>query len=72
MSEMRYSLKEPNGSLMPETGTKNFRAHGASCLNRFTSAVEVANLAVYLCGEGASGTTGAAMKVDGGVVNQIM
>jgi hypothetical protein len=27
---------------------------------------------VYLCGAGASGTTGAAMRVDGGVVNQIM
>jgi NAD(P)-dependent dehydrogenase (short-subunit alcohol dehydrogenase family) len=43
-----------------------------SLLKRFTSAEEVANLAVYLCGEGASGTTGAAMRVDGGVVNQIM
>jgi NAD(P)-dependent dehydrogenase (short-subunit alcohol dehydrogenase family) len=43
-----------------------------SLLKRFTSAEEVANLAVYLCGEGASGTSGAAMRVDGGVVNQIM
>ena len=43
-----------------------------SLLRRFTSAEEVANLAVYLCGEGASGTTGAALRVDGGVVNQIM
>jgi NAD(P)-dependent dehydrogenase (short-subunit alcohol dehydrogenase family) len=43
-----------------------------SLLKRFTSAEEVANLAVYLCGEGASGTTGAALRVDGGVVNQIM
>jgi NAD(P)-dependent dehydrogenase (short-subunit alcohol dehydrogenase family) len=43
-----------------------------SLIKRFTSADEVANLAVYLCGEGASGTSGAAMRVDGGVVNQIM
>jgi NAD(P)-dependent dehydrogenase (short-subunit alcohol dehydrogenase family) len=48
----------------------NFRP--TSLLKRFTSAEEVANLAVYLCGEGASGTTGAALRVDGGTVNQIM
>lgn len=43
-----------------------------SLLKRFTSAEEVASLALYLCGEGASGTTGAALRVDGGTVNQIM
>ena len=43
-----------------------------SLLKRFTSADEVANLGVYLCSEAASGTSGAAMRVDGGVVNQIM
>ncbi len=48
----------------------NFRP--TSILKRFTSAEEVANLAVYLCGAGASATTGAALRADGGVVNQIM
>jgi NAD(P)-dependent dehydrogenase (short-subunit alcohol dehydrogenase family) len=48
----------------------NFRP--TSLLRRFTSAQEVANLAVYLCGEGASATTGAALRADGGAVNQIM
>ena len=43
-----------------------------SLLKRFASAEEVANLAVYLCSPAASATTGAAMRVDGGVVNQIM
>jgi NAD(P)-dependent dehydrogenase (short-subunit alcohol dehydrogenase family) len=43
-----------------------------SLVKRFASAEEVANLAVYLCGAGASATTGAALRVDGGVVNQIM
>lgn len=43
-----------------------------SLLKRFTSAEEIANLAVYLCGAGASATTGAALRADGGVVNQIM
>jgi NAD(P)-dependent dehydrogenase (short-subunit alcohol dehydrogenase family) len=43
-----------------------------SLIKRFASVEEVANLAVYLCGEGASATSGAALRVDGGVVNQIM
>jgi len=43
-----------------------------SLLRRFTSAEEVANLAVYLCGAGSSATTGAALRADGGAVNQIM
>lgn len=49
---------------------KTFRP--TSLLRRFTSAEEVANLAVYLCATGASATSGAALRVDGGVVNQIM
>lgn len=43
-----------------------------SLLARFTSAQEVADAALYLCSERASATTGAAMRVDGGTVNQIM
>jgi NAD(P)-dependent dehydrogenase (short-subunit alcohol dehydrogenase family) len=49
---------------------KTFRP--TSILKRFTSAQEVANLALYLCGEVSSATTGAALRADGGVVNQIM
>jgi NAD(P)-dependent dehydrogenase (short-subunit alcohol dehydrogenase family) len=48
----------------------NFRP--TSLIRRFTAADEVAALGVYLCSEAASGTSGAAMRVDGGVVNQIM
>jgi NAD(P)-dependent dehydrogenase (short-subunit alcohol dehydrogenase family) len=43
-----------------------------SLLKRFTSAEEVANLVVYVCGEGSSATSGAALRAEGGVVNQIM
>ncbi|MBM3393910.1 MAG: SDR family oxidoreductase [Betaproteobacteria bacterium] len=43
-----------------------------SITRRIADADEVANLAVYLCGAGASATTGAALRVDGGIVNQIM
>ena len=40
----------------------------SSLLGRPTSPEEVANLVVYLCTPAASGTTGAALRVDGGVV----
>jgi NAD(P)-dependent dehydrogenase (short-subunit alcohol dehydrogenase family) len=43
-----------------------------SLIRRFTSSDEVAALGVYLCSAASSGTSGAAMRVDGGVVNQIM
>jgi NAD(P)-dependent dehydrogenase (short-subunit alcohol dehydrogenase family) len=43
-----------------------------SLLKRFTSADEVANMAVYLCSPLSSATSGAALRADGGVVNQIM
>ena len=48
----------------------NFRP--TSLLRRFTTADEVAALGVYLCSEASSGTNGSALRVDGGVVNQIM
>jgi len=41
-------------------------------LNRFTTTEEVANIVVYICSEQASGTTGAALRVDGGVLRQIV
>jgi len=70
---LRAARAKAEGKSVEEIGKEFFRVYRPTTLiNRFTSAGEVANLAVYLCGEGASGTSGAAMKVDGGVVNQIM
>jgi NAD(P)-dependent dehydrogenase (short-subunit alcohol dehydrogenase family) len=43
-----------------------------SLIKRFTSSEEVANLAVFICSPLSSATSGAAMRADGGVVNQIM
>ncbi|MEG3164468.1 SDR family oxidoreductase [Sphingomonas sp. PB2P19] len=40
-------------------------------INRFTTTEEVANMVVYACSEQASGTSGAALRVDGGVVRSI-
>ena len=70
---MRAARAKAAGKSVEEIEKEFFRLYRPTTLiNRFTSAEEVANLAVYLCGTGASGTSGAAMKVDGGVVNQIM
>jgi NAD(P)-dependent dehydrogenase (short-subunit alcohol dehydrogenase family) len=44
----------------------NFRP--TSLIKRFATTEEVANMVVYVCSEQASATTGAALRVDGGVV----
>jgi NAD(P)-dependent dehydrogenase (short-subunit alcohol dehydrogenase family) len=43
-----------------------------SLLKRFETTDEVASMIVYLCSTRASGTTGAAVRVDGGVVRAIL
>jgi NAD(P)-dependent dehydrogenase (short-subunit alcohol dehydrogenase family) len=70
---MRAERAKAAGKTVAEIETDFFANYRpTSILRRFTSAEEVANLAVYLCGAGASATTGAALRADGGVVNQIM
>jgi NAD(P)-dependent dehydrogenase (short-subunit alcohol dehydrogenase family) len=70
---LRAERAEAAGMTVPELEADFFRTFRPTSLTRrFASAEEVANLAVYLCGAGASATTGAALRVDGGVVNQIM
>ena len=46
-------------------------ARPTSLIQRFASTDEVANMIVYVCSEQASATTGAALRVDGGVVRFI-
>lgn len=40
-------------------------------INRFTTTAEVANMVIYICSELSSGTSGAALRVDGGVIRAI-
>ena len=47
------------------------RFRPTSLINRFATTEEVANMVVYVCSEQASATTGAALRVDGGVVRFI-
>jgi NAD(P)-dependent dehydrogenase (short-subunit alcohol dehydrogenase family) len=46
-------------------------ARPSSILQRFTTIDEVAAMIVYVCGVPAAGTTGASVRVDGGVVRSI-
>ncbi len=47
-------------------------ARPSSLLRRFATSDEVASMIVYLCSARASATTGAALRVDGGVVRSIL
>lgn len=53
--------------------TGDFFEHGrpSSLIKRFATTEEVAAMVVYLCSQAASATTGAAVRVDGGVVRSI-
>ncbi len=44
----------------------------STLIGRLAEAEEVANLVVFLCGEGSSAITGASLRVDGGVVRSIV
>lgn len=41
-------------------------------INRFNTTDEIANMVVYVCSEQASGTSGAALRVDGSVIRTIL
>jgi NAD(P)-dependent dehydrogenase (short-subunit alcohol dehydrogenase family) len=70
---LRAERAKAAGKTVAEIESEFFQVYRpTSLLRRFTSAEEVASLAVFLCGAVASATTGAAMRADGGVVNQIM
>jgi len=71
--KLRAERAKSQGITLTEIEAAFFRDfRPTSLIRRFTTADEVAALGVYLCSEAASGTSGAAMRVDGGVVNQIM
>jgi NAD(P)-dependent dehydrogenase (short-subunit alcohol dehydrogenase family) len=57
----------------PATVEREFFEHArpSSVIQRFATPAEVAALIVYVCSAAASATTGAALRVDGGVVRSI-
>jgi NAD(P)-dependent dehydrogenase (short-subunit alcohol dehydrogenase family) len=60
------------GTSVEQAATDFVRTHRpSSILRRAASVDEVANMIVYVCSPQASATTGAALRVDGGVVDTI-
>jgi NAD(P)-dependent dehydrogenase (short-subunit alcohol dehydrogenase family) len=60
------------GKTLEEVATAFVQQHRASSIIRRAASVEeVANMVVYACSQQASATTGAALRVDGGVVDTI-
>jgi NAD(P)-dependent dehydrogenase (short-subunit alcohol dehydrogenase family) len=63
---------ERAGQSIEEAGRAFVKAHRPSSIIQRTATVdEVASLIVYVCSTQASATTGAALRVDGGVVDSI-
>jgi NAD(P)-dependent dehydrogenase (short-subunit alcohol dehydrogenase family) len=61
------------GTSVEEAATAFVREHrSSSLLQRPATVEEVANMIVYICSAQASATTGAALRVDGGVVDSIV
>ncbi|HEX9448737.1 MAG TPA: SDR family oxidoreductase, partial [Dongiaceae bacterium] len=72
VEEMLKEEAAKAGQTIEEAATAFVKAHRASSIiQRAATSEEVANLVVYACSKQASATTGAALRVDGGVVDTI-
>ncbi|PZM08052.1 SDR family NAD(P)-dependent oxidoreductase [Rhizobium tubonense] len=61
------------GKTLEQAGIDFVKLHRpSSILQRPTSVEEVANMIIYVASEQASGTTGAALRVDGGVIDSLI
>lgn len=70
---MLKNTAQQEGKSVDEVAVEFVRTHRASSiLQRPATVEEVANLVVYVCSPQASATTGAALRVDGGVVDSIV
>lgn len=72
VGQMLDGMAERDGTSREAVEAEFFRtARPSSLIQRFATPEEVANLAAYLASDLASATTGAAMRVDGGVVRAV-
>jgi NAD(P)-dependent dehydrogenase (short-subunit alcohol dehydrogenase family) len=72
VSEMLRSEVERSGESLDAVAKSFVRSHrSSSIIQRASSVEEVANMILYISSEQASATTGAALRVDGGVVETI-
>lgn len=72
VAEMLKDEVAKTGHTVEEAGAAFVKANRpSSIIQRAASVEEVANMVVYVCSQQASATTGAALRVDGGVVDTI-
>jgi NAD(P)-dependent dehydrogenase (short-subunit alcohol dehydrogenase family) len=72
VAEMLKDEVAKTGKTLEEVGEAFVKAHRpSSIIQRAATVEEVANMVVYVCSEQASATTGASLRVDGGVVDTI-
>ena len=73
VAEMLKEQVEQSGESLEKVAADFVVAHrGSSIIRRAATVEEVANMIVYVSSEQASATTGAALRVDGGVVDTII
>ncbi|AOE67818.1 oxidoreductase [Pseudomonas fluorescens] len=73
VAEMMKGQVERSGKSLESVVTEFVMQHRpSSIIQRASSVEEVANMIVYVCSTQASATTGAALRVDGGVVDDIV
>jgi NAD(P)-dependent dehydrogenase (short-subunit alcohol dehydrogenase family) len=69
---MLRSMAAQRGISAEEAGASFVKEHRpTSLLQRFASVEEVANMVIYVCSKEASATNGAALRVEGGIVQTI-
>ncbi|MGO4717262.1 SDR family NAD(P)-dependent oxidoreductase [Bradyrhizobium sp. 2TAF24] len=72
VEEFLAAMAAGSGQSVDEAAASFVREHRpTSLLQRFTSVDEVANMAVYVCSREASATNGAALRVEGGIIDSI-
>jgi NAD(P)-dependent dehydrogenase (short-subunit alcohol dehydrogenase family) len=72
VERMLQGAAEKSGKTLEQVGAEFVKTRRAtSIIQRVASAEEVANMVVYACSPQASATTGAALRVEGGIVETI-
>lgn len=72
VEEFLQAIARQTGTSVEETASNFIKEHRpTSLIQRFASVGEVANMVLYTVSREASATNGAALRVDGGVVNSI-
>ena len=73
VAEMLRPEVESSGKSLEDVAAEFVNTHrGSSIIRRAASVEEVANMIIYVSSEQASATTGAALRVDGGVIDSIV